>query len=60
MKIKAFSNDRYNIGTRKYTFLVNGKQDKTYFVRHISDSSHKQSEADIMDMIVFFLDQLHI
>jgi hypothetical protein len=33
-------------GTRKYRFVVIGKQD-TYFVRHNSDSPYKYSEVDI-------------
>ena len=39
-------------GTRKYRFLVIGKQD-TYFVRHRSDSPYKYSEADIKGMLGF-------
>ena len=39
-------------GTRKYKFLVIGKQD-TYFVRHHSDSPYKFSEADIKSMLGF-------
>ena len=34
-------------GTRKYKFLVIGKQD-TYFVRNHSDCSHKYFEVDIL------------
>jgi hypothetical protein len=36
--------------TRKYKFLVIGKQD-TYFVRHHSDNSHKYPEANIKSML---------
>jgi hypothetical protein len=41
-------------GTRKYKFLVIGKQD-TYFVRHHSDSPYKYSEADIKSICLAFL-----
>ena len=45
-------------GTRKYKFLVIGKQD-TYFVRHHSDSPYKYSEADIKGMLGFFVDNIY-
>jgi hypothetical protein len=46
-------------GTRKYKFLVIGKQD-TYFVRHHSDSSYKYSEADIKGMLGFLVDNIYV
>jgi hypothetical protein len=39
-------------GTRKYKFVVIGKQD-SYFVRHHSDSPYKYSEGDIKSMFGF-------
>ena len=39
-------------GTRKYKFLVIGKEG-TYFVRHHSDSLYKYFEADIKGMLGF-------
>jgi hypothetical protein len=46
-------------GTRKYKFLVIGKQD-TYFVRHHSDSPYKYSEADIKSMLDFLVDNIYV
>jgi hypothetical protein len=46
-------------GTRKYKFLVIGKQD-TYFVRHHSDSPYKYTEADIKGMLGFLLDNIYV
>ena len=46
-------------GTRKYKFLVIGKQD-TYFVRHHSDSPYKYSEADIKGMLGFLVDNIYV
>ena len=46
-------------GTRKYKFLVIGKQD-TYFVRHHSDSPYKYSEADIKSMLGFLVDNIYV
>jgi hypothetical protein len=45
--------------TRKYKFLVIGKQD-TYFVRHHSDSPYKYSEADIKSMLSFLVDNIYV
>ena len=46
-------------GTRKYKFLVIGKQD-TYFVRNHSDCSHKYSEVDIKSMLGFLIDNISV
>ena len=46
-------------GTRKYKFLVIGKQD-TYFERHHSDSPYKYSEADIKGMLGFLVDNIYV
>ena len=46
-------------GTRKYKFLVIGKQD-TYFVRNHSDCSHKYSEVDIKSMLGFLIDNIYV
>jgi hypothetical protein len=46
-------------GTRKYNFLVIGKQG-TYFVRHHSDSTHKYSEADFKSMLGFLVDNMYV
>jgi hypothetical protein len=47
-------------GTRKYKFLVIGKQ-YTYFVRHhYSDNSYKYSEADIKSMHGFLVDNIYV
>jgi hypothetical protein len=46
-------------GTRKYKFLVNGKQ-HTYFARHHSDSPYKYSEADIKGMRGFLVDNVYV
>jgi hypothetical protein len=46
-------------GTRKYKFIVIGKQD-TYFVRHHSDSPYKYSEADIKSMLGFLIDNIYV
>ena len=46
-------------GTRKYKFLVIGKQD-TYFVRHHSDSPYKYSETDIKGMLGFLVANIFI
>jgi hypothetical protein len=46
-------------GTRKYKFLVIGKQD-TYFVKHHSDSPYKYSEADIKSMLGFVVDNIYV
>jgi hypothetical protein len=46
-------------GTRKYKFLVIGKQD-TYFVRRHSDSPYKYSEADIKGMLGFLVDNIYV
>jgi hypothetical protein len=46
-------------GTRKYKFLVIGKQD-TYFVRHHSDSPYKYSEADTKSMLGFLVDNIYV
>ena len=46
-------------GTRKYKFLVIGKQD-TYFVRHHSDSPYKYSETDIKGMLGFLVDNIYV
>jgi hypothetical protein len=40
-------------------FLVTGKQD-TYFVRHLSDSPYKYSEADIKGMLGFLVDNIYV
>jgi hypothetical protein len=45
--------------TRKYKFLVIGKQD-TYFVRLHSDSLYKYSEADIKGMLGFLVDIIYV
>jgi hypothetical protein len=47
-------------GTRKHKFLVIGKQDQTYFVRHHSDSPYKYSEADIKGMLGFLVDNIYL
>ena len=46
-------------GTRKYEFLVVGKQD-TYFVRKHSDCPHKYSEVDIKSMLGFLIDNIYV
>jgi hypothetical protein len=46
-------------GTRKYKFLLIGKQD-TYFVRHQSDRPYKYSEADIKSMFGFLVDNIYV
>jgi hypothetical protein len=46
-------------GTRKYKFLVVGKQD-TYFVRHHSDNQNKYSEAYIIDMLDFLVENIYV
>jgi hypothetical protein len=38
---------------------VIGKQD-TYFVRHHSDGPYKYSEADIMSMLGFLVDNIYV
>jgi hypothetical protein len=45
--------------TRKYKFLVIGKQD-TYFVIHHSDSPYKYSEADIKSILGFLVDNIYV
>jgi hypothetical protein len=62
----AISNISININkiinkndTRKYKFLVIGKQD-TYLVRHHSDSPYKYSEADIKSMLGFLVDNIYV
>ena len=46
-------------GTRKYKFLVVGKQD-TYFVRNHSDCPRKYSEADIKSLLGFLVDNIYV
>ena len=46
-------------GTRKYKFLVIGKQD-TYFVRNLSACSHKYSEVDIKSMFGVLIDNIYV
>ena len=46
-------------GTRKYEFLVVGKQD-TYFVRKHSDCPHKYSEVDIKSILGFLVDNIYV
>jgi hypothetical protein len=46
-------------GTRKYKFLVIGKQD-TYFVTHNSYSPYKYSEADIKGMLGFLVHSIFV
>jgi hypothetical protein len=45
--------------TRKYKFLVIGKQD-THFVRYQCGSPYKYSEADIKSMLCFLVDNIYV
>jgi hypothetical protein len=48
-------------GTRKYKFLLIGKQDTyRYFVRHRSDSLCKYSEADIKNIFGFLINNVSV
>jgi hypothetical protein len=46
-------------GTRKYKFLVIGKQG-TYFVRHHSECPYNYSETDIKSMLGFLVDNIYV
>jgi hypothetical protein len=49
----------HKIITRKYTFLVIGKQD-TYFVRHHHDSKYYYFKADIKGMRDILVDNVYV
>jgi hypothetical protein len=46
-------------GQRRYTYLVLGK-DRTYFVKHHSNSTKKFSKTDIFNMLEFFIDNIFV
>jgi hypothetical protein len=59
ISINSFNLHFKQNGTRKYKFLVIGKQD-TYFVRHQSDSLHKYSGTDIKGILDFLVDNIYV
>ena len=46
-------------GQRRYKYLVLG-QDRSYFVKHYSDSTKKFSETDIFNMLEFLIDNIFV
>ena len=46
-------------GQRRYKYLVLGK-DRSYFVKHQSDSTKKLSETDIFNMLEFLIDNIFV
>ena len=44
-------------GQCRYKYLVLGR-DRSYFVKHYSDSTKKLSEADIFNMVEFLMDNI--
>jgi hypothetical protein len=46
-------------GKRKYSYLVISQQ-KHYFVKYHSDSTHKYSEVKIKKMLEFLIDNIHV
>jgi hypothetical protein len=46
-------------GQRRYKYLVLGR-DRSYFVRHHSDSTKKFSETDIFNMLEFLIDNIFV
>jgi hypothetical protein len=45
-------------GQRRYKYLVLGR-DRSYFVKHHSDSTKKFTETDIFNMFEFLIDNIH-
>jgi hypothetical protein len=46
-------------GQRRYKYLALGR-DRSYFVRHHSDSTKKFSETDIFNMLEFLIDNIFV
>jgi hypothetical protein len=46
-------------GQRKYKYLVLGR-DRSYFVKHHSDTTKKFSETDIFNMLEFLIDNTFV
>ena len=46
-------------GQRRYKHLLLGR-DRSYFVKHYSDSTKKFSETDIFNMLKFLIDNLFV
>ena len=46
-------------GQRRYKYLVLGR-DRSYFVKHQSDSTKKLSETDIFNMLEFLIDNIFV
>jgi hypothetical protein len=46
-------------GQRRYKYLVLGR-DRSYFVKHHSDSNKKFSETDIFNMLEFLIDNIFV
>ena len=46
-------------GQRRYKYLVLGR-DRSYFVKHHSDSTKKFSETDIFNMLKFLIDNIFV
>jgi hypothetical protein len=46
-------------GQRRYKYLVLGR-DRSYFVKHHSDSIKKFSETDIINMLEFLIDNIFV
>ena len=46
-------------GQRRYKYLVIGR-DRSYFVKHHSDSTKKFSETDIFNMLEFLIDNIFV
>ena len=47
------------ISQRRYKYLVLGR-DRSYFVKHQSDSTKKLSETDIFNMLEFLIDNIFV
>ena len=48
-----------NNGQRRYKYLVLGR-DRSYFVKHYSDSTKRFSETDIFNMLEIFMDNIFV
>ena len=46
-------------GQRRYKYLVLGR-DRSYFVKHYSDSTKRFSETDIFNMLEIFMDNIFV
>ena len=46
-------------GQRRYKYLVLGR-DRSYFIKHHSDSTKKFSETDIFNMLEFLIDNIFV